>query len=238
MTFGFDLKCSFEARYWSFEGQLKTCVASSVNVTTSNEAITSINGGTETHFYVLGFWVEDQQVSFIPSGIEKFLPNLKGILVRKSKLQAISQSDLKPFPSLQVLILDHNDITVLHDNLFEYNQQLKVVSFKFNSKLRSVGRNVLPNQLTSATFDDAGCLDHTGFYAKDFEVLNRQIEQNCGTPEHPKKSLFDEESDGFKEKATILAELDRCRSRVLNAETELHQTRDTIDTLRNKCVCT
>lgn len=182
-TFGFDLKCDFEARRWKYLNSNITCIVSDLNITTSVEAATSMNGNTEPRNEVFGIWIIRQQVSHFPLGLEKFLPNLQGILIEHSKLQTIKQSDLKPFGNLTVLNLEHNEIEVIPDDLFAFNPKLKEIVFNYSPKLKAVGRNAIPIGVESAHFEFAGCIDSFMYGAEDMSSLQTKIQQSCLTPD-------------------------------------------------------
>lgn len=221
-TNGFDLNCTFGVKHlphWWYMGETMTCEVPAFSIAKdSDETVTSINNSTEPHSEVYGIIIGYQKANFFPRGIEKLLPNLKGIRIHSIKLPSIKQSDLKPFPNLIELALDYNDIVILPDNLFAFNPKLKRIDFMYNKKLKAVGQNVFPIGLEVANFEGTRCIRRGARSEDDMISLLERIQKLCYTPESLRKLLFGDEFDA----------LDR---RVLELKDELHQSEDKIDAL-------
>lgn len=201
----FDLKCTLDVllsfKYWTYLGSPLTCVISGLNVRSVNQTVTSLNGDTEPYADVFGLVIVAQLVNYMPRGIEKFLPNLKGIFIQNAKLQAIKQSDLKPFPKLKELNLQDNEIEGIPDNLFAYNPELVKIAFDFNPKLKVVSENALDGKkLEEASFQHTGCVNSFAKQPDDLHKLLKEIQHNCLTPQQHKIKLLSEEVFALKEK--------------------------------------
>lgn len=191
--------------------------------------MTSVNGKFDAHDNVFGFWVENQQVNYFPRGIEKFLPNLKGISVDNSKLQSIRQSDLKPFKNLTVLSLPQNEIEILVDGLLAFNPELRIFYLYDNLKLKAVGENVIPidKQLMEVYLSRCSCIDGHASKPEDLPNLLLKVQQNCMRPEQLREKLFGEEFSELEQKVlgaknelnSLQASLDSCDGN-LNAATK------------------
>lgn len=106
-----------------------------LSITRDSTQITSVIG---THLDgmssqdALGLLTESNKIHFFPTGIDKFLPNLLTIEFINCHMKEIHQADLKPFDKLKVLYLSENDIEILEDGLFDYNQELVKVNLNRN----------------------------------------------------------------------------------------------------------
>lgn len=127
--------------------------------------------------------IENQVVNFIPKGIEKFLPNLNGIMIRNSELRVIEKNDIAPFEDLLILDLSQNNLVVLANDLFEANQKLTSINFSDN-QLKLVGENILKQleNLTKANFKGNRCINKIALSQIELEFLKHYFLENCSLP--------------------------------------------------------
>ena len=137
----FDLKCSAERFGNSVIGDAEFCKAYNLKITSKNEEITSVNGRRKPTTFQ-GLYIKDQTVHYLPKGIDKLFPNLKGLIVWSSHLKSLTQNDLKPMRQLVHVDFMNNDLESLDRNLFDFNLELTFVGFADN-KLKKVGMFVL-----------------------------------------------------------------------------------------------
>lgn len=121
------------------------CKVEKISLETEGITVDAVNG---TH--LIGKSNDDVKVIaigsspnmiFLPKGIEKFFPNLEGIVVAFSGLSQITENDLKPFQHLKVLHLVNNRIKVFDTKQFEFNPDLKHI-FIQNAVLESISPNI------------------------------------------------------------------------------------------------
>ena len=120
---GFDLKCEVKKGDWTFVGLIEFCETQNLNITSTNETITSVNGRTEST-NMQAIVIPSQLVHYLPKGIDKFFPNLKGLSVFNSNLKSVMQDDFKPFTQLKFVGFLRNDLETLDNDLFEFNPKL------------------------------------------------------------------------------------------------------------------
>lgn len=96
----------------------------------------------ETDDNVICVWFKDCTVEKIPQNLTKSFPNLKILIIRKSKLKSISKDDLIEYKNLVELRLNSNEIEFLPGDLFEDFANLKKISFNDN-KIRIIEPNIL-----------------------------------------------------------------------------------------------
>lgn len=72
-------------------------------------------------------------VNFIPTGIKRKFPNLRGLCIAASGLLSIDKENLREFgDTLENLDLYNNRLNFLNDDLFEFNQNLEVINLHEN----------------------------------------------------------------------------------------------------------
>ena len=182
----FDFKCEVQINAWMLFGNLEECSAQNVNITSQNEVITSVNGSTEpTNLQYLDFY--NQNVHYLPKGINKFFPNLKGLAVTYSKLKSLTQDDLKSLTQLEIVDFSANDLVTLDGDLFEFNPKLKYVNFGHN-KLKYVDDSLLNhlNDLQRSYFYANPCINAETRSSSEIPALIQKLKSQCKRPSETK----------------------------------------------------
>lgn len=180
----FNIECvTIEVSFDSDEAYVdpNACSTSELNVKTSSASISdrtvsSINDLSDQPFKlknITKFVVDKQEVLSFPKGLELFFPHLREITISSSKLESIRRSDLKPFPELEVIDLQRNEIEFLPDDLFEFNNKLKTVRISHNTKLKVLSEKLVLRQefLERFEFDGIGC-NLRGEYYNSYDNYN------------------------------------------------------------------
>lgn len=183
------MECDYRTGSWIYADDGIICATRNMNITSSNQTVTSLNGAANPFHDVIALEIDSQEVNFMPHGIEKFLPNLEMINITASSLQQISQADLKPFSKLKVLLLTRNEIEVIPDDLFAFNTWLNQISFEYNP-IKAIGKNAIPMDLHIADFDNVDCVPTSAFASEPEELveLRKIIRKHCYTPDKFKKN--------------------------------------------------
>lgn len=103
--------------------------------------------------------LSDKNIKFFPKGLEKIFKFLKVISIRFGRLNQIHQSDLKPFPLLEILDLHENDILVIEYDLFDFNPNLKEIWISNKIKHVDVGAFDSLNNLVNLYLFNIKCID-------------------------------------------------------------------------------
>ena len=84
------------------------------------------------------------------------------IRIAEGRIKEIHQSDLKPFPKLEYLDLDDNDIEIIEEGLFAFNPELIMIIFSEN-KISQIHANVFDHftKLTYLRLNKNQCIDMT-----------------------------------------------------------------------------
>lgn len=124
--------------------------------------------------------IGQQDLAYIPKGIEKFFKNLIGIRYKHSNLATISSDDLKPFPQLLFFGMYDTKLVSLDGNLFQNNLNLQVVSI-FANKIEHIGPNLLGglSQLKDVSFTSNVCINNYAYSMEAIKELNEQLPILC-----------------------------------------------------------
>jgi len=120
------------------------CEASKLKVINPNEKVTqALNNYAAGNDQVRTLYIYKQTMNFIPSGIEKVFPNLRGFLFTENDVVRVFQSDFKPFPELRGLWLRGNKrLDVLERDLFKFNKKLYYLNL-WNNNFKFIDANIL-----------------------------------------------------------------------------------------------
>ncbi|CAG9810382.1 unnamed protein product [Chironomus riparius] len=127
-----------------------------------------------------GFDVLDSSLPYLPTGIDKFFPNLVDFAVISCGLKEIKQSDLKGFPNLLQLSLKYNALEVLEKDLFKFNSKLKRIYLELNL-IKEIDGNLFDNlmNLRYLSLEGNECISSTSFFRKDVEKQIQVIREKC-----------------------------------------------------------
>lgn len=94
----------------------------------------------------------------IPTGIDKYFPNLLHINLMGNTLLEVSPDDLAPFPNLQFLRISSNPLTSIDGDLLMNNPGLKHLCIN-NNKIKNVGFGILSSleHLSQVHFSSNTC---------------------------------------------------------------------------------
>lgn len=109
----------------------------------------------------------ENSVKFIPAGIKKKIPNLLAIEIKNSGLIHLEREDLRQFgDDLDRTHFEYNRLTALESNIFEYNPNMKYVSFNGNP-LKFINQILFVNlkkfKLIYMRFKNSTCIDRSDF---------------------------------------------------------------------------
>jgi hypothetical protein len=122
--------------------------------------------------------IHDQIVMNMPSSLEIFFPHLIKLQIWSSRLQKLTQNDLKFHRNLKELSVSSNELEVLPSNLFEFNVNLEKIDFSRNH-LKSVGFNLMTplTNLIYADFYQNYCISDGS--RNSIELLVKNLRENC-----------------------------------------------------------
>lgn len=126
-------------------------------------------------------------LSYIPSNISIFFPNLKTFSIAATSLRQISSTDLKQLPKLQTFISNGNLITSLPANLFEGNLEMTEFgvigrnNYDRSNSLHTIGENLLINatKLEFAVFWNNFCVNDIAINRTQVINLNSRLHTYC-----------------------------------------------------------
>lgn len=156
------LECDFKEDHGQY-----SCVVSKLNVS-SKSFVTNVTGEHQREMSnadVKGLSINSQISKFLPSGIEKFFPNLEIFSFYQTYISSISASDLKPFPKITIFALTGTSFYVrdtpiqsLPGDLFKYNPLITIVQIEVD-EISKVGETIFDNlpNLFNAYIKTAKC---------------------------------------------------------------------------------
>lgn len=121
----------------------------------------------------------DELLTHIPLGIERFFPNLMAFRWYNGSLTTISAEELR-FPGLILLFMNQNRLISLDGRLLAQKPMLQWISFGYNL-LEHVGHNFLSVliDLHMVDFSNNPCIDKFVYLPEDIIELNRQLPIHC-----------------------------------------------------------
>lgn len=214
-------------------------------ITSRNQIVTSINGQSSSFYQTKSVsfisFFDPQTVNFLPSGIEKFFPNIEGIEIHNASLKSIEQSDLKPFKNLKEMWLNSNELEELDSNLFEHNLELLYINFSKN-KLTAVGEDIFKpvTKLTQAFFSNNVCINKDVGSQPQISELASEMRLNCtsrkkndcssGISQDVQKKLMTTEASLSKS----MAELEEVKEKLMVFEIELSLARAAVSAMESQ----
>jgi len=188
VTSGVEFKCRHEERVGFRAGSTvqagygcpSATLVSGENPTTVTEiGGTHLAGKTNADVIIFGS-VNIVIQTGIPSGIEKFFPNIQVFSWVSGNLSSIDSSTFKPWPYLLHLNLAYNKLVTLDGDLFQYTRKLRNICFS-NNKLEHVGHGLLTGlpDLWYAQFSYNPCIDAIFDTPPQIEELKLQLPIKC-----------------------------------------------------------
>jgi len=122
---------------------------------------------------------------YFPQKLELLFKNLRLICIRKSQMKEINKHDLKPYKKLTHLDLDDNDIDVLDNDLFQFNQGMELISFERN-KIFHIGNQIFDNlsKLKEIWLSLNICINMNGLDIENKVILIDIARRNCQNSEY------------------------------------------------------
>lgn len=161
-----------EVKLMNFEhvGEVKTCISNSTDLSVDDLNTRVRNVLHQDRSVVAADNIEAlfiryaPEMNFLPSGIKENLPDLKALRIDNSELKYIYQENMEQFGSdLLAIQLFNSDLTVLKDNLFKHNPNLRYIDFE-ESSLKFIDPQLFDSleqlkDLQEVDMDDCGCID-------------------------------------------------------------------------------
>lgn len=170
--------------YVEHQSVISECVTYDLEVKYPNETVTSVSGnlpGVIDYERIKTFRVKfSPLLEFLPSGIEKFFPNIEKIRISHSGLTNLTQNNLKNFSNLRILILNNNKLEHLDSDVFEFNNKIEEIDLSENQlkDLRVESLKVLKN-LKKLDLSNNACINQTAENQLELKRLKIKLSENC-----------------------------------------------------------
>lgn len=168
---------------WSYIGEAYFCYPDVQPITTQNVIIDGLGGvhdSGKTDDDVTLFSIWNKTCHYIPRGIDRFYKNLEFIEFGKCGLRAVSGEDLKPFTKLKVIWMADNQLTTLGAGLFEFNRNLKSITFR-NNKISLIDQTIFDpiEDLEKLQFSENVCVSKEGEGRNQVKEVIREVIEKC-----------------------------------------------------------
>ena len=175
--------CQFQPTFWITLLNVYTCKATLTDLNTTT--LTQVRGDhfpDRTNDQVEFLWVYDQDVDFIPSNIDAFFPNIRGILWAKTNLSVITLDDLRQFPKLTFFNCYTNKLRSIPGDLFTFARSATYINLADNL-IEHVGEGLLDgmNNLEKVGFERNVCIDEGAFTRDDVPLLIEILLAQCSS---------------------------------------------------------
>jgi Leucine-rich repeat (LRR) protein len=146
--FSIKIDCDLEIKNYVENGELYTCTVKNLKISQKNVKISSIDGkhgDKKSNADVESFYIDEQKVKFLPTGVKDFFPRLKQLVASKSQLEEIERKSFEQMSTLEAVLLVDNKISAIPEDSFYDLTQLKSL-FLSGNLLKSLPANLLINQ--------------------------------------------------------------------------------------------
>jgi Leucine-rich repeat (LRR) protein len=179
-----SIRCEFsQTEEYHVIGKPYRCEVTSLTNSSGDDSVSEVVGSHEpgkTLQDVKLLLIQDQTVLNLPRNIQKFLPNLEGLIVDNSSLREISKADLVNFPKLKLLFIGRNKIDKIESDLFEGCSGIEYLIF-INNFTRKIGADILTplTKLKFANFSQNTCSLKKATNQREIDVLKSEILKKC-----------------------------------------------------------
>lgn len=214
----FNIECVFLNDHWNdVVGELYTCEVDNIS-NLEESALESVKGSHlsgKTKQQVKGTIIltpQSENLKHFPRNLLDFFPNLIAIYIGESDISKITSADLKTYTKLKTITIYKSKISSISSDLFEFNTELKLVSFSHNNFLKNIDEYVLNNlkQLKQAHFLSNKCVYFKADNPKEINELKKKFKEKC-TPEidHDQCPSSCTNTDDFKNLLDLVESLKR-----------------------------
>lgn len=143
------------------------CKAHDLKIQHPRTKITKVDGDQNININNITIFVAvEQEMTFMPNGLAKFLPNLENILIERSKLSAIIKGDVNGLIKLQWMSLRHNNISSIEKEAFDDCMQIGYLNLAYNN-IASLPPKIFVNLVNLETL----ILSHNKITALSSDIL-------------------------------------------------------------------
>jgi hypothetical protein len=178
------LNCEFSSENeYQVIGKVYRCDSKNLSTTTEDDTVTETSGDHETgkdDTDVRLLKIEQQNIPRLPKNLNKFFPDLVGLIIDSSNLRVISKHDLSAFSKLNILFIGHNRIENLDADTFEETPDIEWLVFTDNFTKR-ISDDVLKSlsKLNFANFLRNTYINRKAVNGHEIELLKEEIKVKC-----------------------------------------------------------
>lgn len=107
-----------------------------------------------TNLDVRGVNYQNQRITFIPTDMNRFFPNLEGLLFNECPIRSFSRENLRPFPRLRDFSIHSGELTTVSRDVFQNAPGLQFANLGRNS-IANIGPGIKLRNYSNKTFATA-----------------------------------------------------------------------------------
>ncbi|KAL7013939.1 hypothetical protein ACKWTF_015657 [Chironomus riparius] len=179
----FVIKCRYNEWDWNFKQKVYECQGTALELDESPGYVVDVRGehmigGNLTEVDALRF-MHKENITFIPNGIGKFFPNLKGLSFMNCNIKTISKDHLAEFPQMFQLSYSLNAIEYVPGDTFIYTPKVQLINFSGNN-IKRIGLGLFKplKNLQYIWFEKNVCINMNAKVSA-FKQLRQEIKQHC-----------------------------------------------------------
>jgi Leucine rich repeat len=178
------IECEFETYEWLWIAKFYTCKTKTLpGVLNKNTHVTGTHESGKNDGEVEWLRCDSTTCGMtkFPHGLEKIFGNLRGVQFFAVGLSELHKEDLIPYTNLEHLLLHYNELTVLEENLFSGNPNLRTIYLPFN-KIKVIHPTAFDNltKLRHLNLHGNVCIDVNAVNDRDqIKELIDRVKDEC-----------------------------------------------------------
>lgn len=177
-----SLDCRYVNHGWVALGSVYTCNPRVTQLGTSRNVVgvSQNHMSGRTNLDVRGVNFQNQRIDFIPTDMNRFFPNLEGILFNECPIRSFSREDLRPFPRLRDFSIHRGELTTVSGDVFQHAPGLQFANLGRNS-IANVGPGIFQGtpRLVEARFNNNWCINTQARNRAALDLLFSELAFRC-----------------------------------------------------------
>jgi len=177
-----SLDCRYSNHGWVALGNVYTCAPRVTQLGSSRNVV----GVSQNHMSgrsnvdVRGVNYQNQRIAFIPTDMNRFFPNLEGILFNECPIRSFSREDLRPFPRLRDFSIHRGELTTVSGDVFNHAPGLQFANLGRNN-IANVGPGIFQHtpRLAEARFNNNWCINTQARSNSALALLYTELDFRC-----------------------------------------------------------
>lgn len=183
---GIFLECKYNFDRWPTSmGTFYACDVKNLDVKIDDFTVKNVSSNHRRRYSnknVISVDIHNQNCPIVPVGIAEFFPSIEAITIGESRLERITNKDLRPFKSLFALLITRNKLQSLAGDLFIYSPRIDYIDFSGN-QIKTIGLDILkPLRKVRGIFLNKNVcidMDYSDYSAENLAVVRQAMIRQC-----------------------------------------------------------